>query len=302
MLNQSRNNMTEINIVGAGMAGLLAANILRRHKITILEKQASLPNNHHAVLRFRSPEVGNLLGIPFKKVNMIKTYEPYGNVVADSLSYSRKTTGKFLSNRSIIEGTIIAERYIAPLNLIQLMEESVPVCYGTAFQPFTEAQIPIKVISTIPMPQLMYLLNYKCDHKINFEHRPGVVFTGTIKDCDAYVSVLFPGPESYSRATITGDQLIVEFPNADEVDDSINLDSIYYSLGLYDATISDSQVKRQDYFKIIEIDESERKKFMRWATVHHNIYSLGRYATWRPKLLLDDLVHDIRKIEEWICK
>jgi NAD(P)-binding Rossmann-like domain len=284
----------KINILGAGMSGLLAANILRRHDITIIEKQSELPNNHHAVLRFRTPEVGNILGIPFKKVNMIKTHVPYVNVVADSLSYSRKTTGQYLSNRSIIEGTVIAERYIAPPDLIAQMAQNVNINYDSF-----EYTDKLPHISTIPMPMLMNILDYP--HVINFKSMPGIVFTGRILDCDAYVSVLFPGPDvPYSRATITGDNLIVEFPNLRELPDTPDLAHVYYSLGLHDCVILDGAFKHQDFFKIIEIDDSERKKFMRWATVNFNIYSLGRYSTWRPKLLLDDLIQDVRKIESWI--
>ena len=52
---------TEVTIIGAGMAGLLAANMLRHRDPVILEAQKSLPNNHHALLRFRSSVVGDVL-------------------------------------------------------------------------------------------------------------------------------------------------------------------------------------------------------------------------------------------------
>jgi NAD(P)-binding Rossmann-like domain len=289
----------EIHVIGAGMAGLLAANILRRHRVTVLEKQKDLPNNHHAVLRFKTPEIGNLLGIPFKKVNMIKTYMPTMNVVADSLSYSKKVTGKYLSNRSIIEGTVTAERYIAPQNLIEQMAENVLISFMTEWTP-RKSDIKVPVISTIPMPILMAILEY--EHNIEFESRPGIVFTGRVHDCDAYVSVLFPGGEPYSRATITGDQVMIEFPGMTELPETMDLARAYWALGLSDSVIFDADFKKQGYFKITEIDDSERKAFQRWATVHHGVYSLGRYATWRPHLLLDDLVADVRKIEGWICK
>jgi hypothetical protein len=288
----------KINIIGAGMAGLLASHMLRRHEITVYEKQTSLPNNHHAVLRFRTPEVGNILGIPFRKVDMLKTYIPYNNIVADSLSYSEKCTGKYLSDRSIIAGTVHAERYIAPPYFIEAMAKDANIVYeGWLF----DYDKTIPKISTIPMPELMKALNYISIPK--FESKPGIVFTGRILNCDAFVSILFPNPDiPYSRATITGDQLIVEFPNITEIPEILDMMQIYHCLGLYNAVIVDAEFKKQQYFKITEISESVRKSFQRWASVHHNIYSLGRYATWRPKLLLDDLIGDVRKIEEWICK
>jgi hypothetical protein len=287
----------KINILGAGMSGLLAANMLRRHDITIIEKQKELPNNHHAVLRFRTPDIGNILGITFKKVNMIKTYVPYMNTVADSLSYSRKVTGMYLSDRSIIAGTTIAERYIAPPNLIQQMAKDINIDYDRHII-FSESKLAYPLISTIPMPTLMRLLKYP--ELIGFKSVPGVVFTGRVVDCDAYVSVLFPGTGPYSRATITGNQLIIEFPNMEEVPETYHLADVYQHLGLYNAVIFDGESKKQEYFKILAINDAERKKFQRWATVNYNIYSLGRYATWRPKLLLDDLIDDVRKIEGWI--
>jgi NAD(P)-binding Rossmann-like domain len=283
-----------INVVGAGMAGLLAANMLRRHDVIVYEKQKELPNNHHSVLRFRTPEVGEVLGIPFRKVNMVKTVSGFTNVVANSLSYSMKVTGEYLSDRSIISGTVTDERYIAPLNLIEQMAKNIHIQYESDYN-FNDSNFP--VISTIPMPLLMNKLNYT--NQIEFKSMPGVVLTATVANCDAFVSVLFPGSEDYSRATITGNQLMIEFPR------NINKHYSYQrrianALGIVDTHIFDMQWKKQDYFKITEINDAERKKFLRWATVHHNIYSLGRYATWRPKLLLDDLVKDVRKIENWI--
>ena len=61
-----------ISVIGAGLAGLLAGNMLRHRDPVIHEVQPSLPNNHSAVLRFRSSAVGDVLNIPFQKVKMIK--------------------------------------------------------------------------------------------------------------------------------------------------------------------------------------------------------------------------------------
>ena len=59
-------------VVGAGMAGLLAGAILREECARIFEAQPDLPNNHHALLRFRSSIVGDTLNIPFRSVKVLK--------------------------------------------------------------------------------------------------------------------------------------------------------------------------------------------------------------------------------------
>ena len=56
------------------------------------------------------------------------------------------------------------------------------------------------------------------------------------------------------------------------------------------------------YSKIQPIDNDVRERFIQWATEKHNIFSLGRFATWRPGLLMDDLVEDIKLIDRWISK
>jgi hypothetical protein len=57
---------------------------------------------------------------------------------------------------------------------------------------------------------------------------------------------------------------------------------------------------KQPYAKIVSISDRARKKFMVWATDNHNVYSLGRFATWRPGLLMDDVVNDVRVIQSLV--
>ena len=52
----------------------------------------------------------------------------------------------------------------------------------------------------------------------------------------------------------------------------------------------------QKYGKIAPIDEGKRKALIGHLSTEHNIYSLGRFATWR-NLLLDDVVQDIAVIK-----
>jgi len=297
-----------MKIIGAGLAGLLAANMLSHRRPEVLEAQSELPNNHSAVLRFRSPIVGDVLNIPFKKVTMIKTNAPWRNPVADALAYSFKNGGVIRSDRSIIAGTTVADRWIAPLNLIARMSERCDIKFGHKLEQFGEGTGE-PWVSTIPMPSLMKLLNYPGAEAIEFKSRPGITLKARIKNCDAYVSVLVPDLETIiSRISITGDELIVEIPGEHQPSDFNSsliaqlFETIFLILGFHygDVELTDVEVKHQRYAKIMPIDDAQRKNFMHWATDNFNIFSLGRFATWRPGLLLDDLVQDVRKIDRWM--
>lgn len=288
-------------IVGAGMAGLLAGRMLAHHHPMIIEQQAELPNNHNAVLRFRSTVIGDTLGIPFKKVSMIKDVLRWYNPVADSMAYSFKNASQYRSDRSITQGFKIEERYIAPPDLIQRMAQGLDIVFNTKYAGSNTSMSEI-IISTIPMPVLAHMLNYPDLPKFEYAH--GSIITATIERCDAYVSLLTPNPAyHFSRISITGNELIVECPNKfPEALGNYEALALFAArlLGVREEDVTGIQAPvAQQYNKILPINDEERKRFMYWATDKHSIFSLGRFATWRPTLLLDDLVKDVRLINEW---
>jgi hypothetical protein len=154
-----------------------------------------------------------------------------------------------------------------------------------------------KVISTIPMPVLAAKMGYPND--LGWRWINGRNIITRIKACDAYCSVMVPDPNiPFSRASVTGDQLIIEL--CGEV---ANIQRTIYKacelLGVSERYDS-FDVVPQSYAKIAPMDETLRRNFIYWAsTVTGRAYQLGRFATWRPRLLLDDLVHDVRLIEGW---
>ncbi len=291
--------MAKIIIVGAGLAGLLAANMLKgRHEVVVLERQASLPNNHSAVLRFRSPIVSEVLGIPFRKVTVIKGVEPWLNPVADALAYSRKNLGEYRSDRSVINSSSVVERWIAPPNLIEQMAEGLDIKYETDYEYVLNRRE--KVISTIPMPALMKEVGYS--NMPRFGHMVGTNIRAKVYSCDAFVSLAVPDPHRpYSRVSVTGDELIVECPGLftdwKEADAKVNAERAAGLLGIPAGYLTDVSWRAQQYAKILPIDETERRRFLHWCSADAGFcWNLGRFATWRPGLLMDDLVNDVRVI------
>lgn len=294
-------------IVGAGLAGLLAAAMLRNEATRIIERQSTLPNNHSAVLRFRTSVVGDVLNIPFKKVQILKgVARSIGNPIADALAYSRKTNGSFTLRSLVNARGEIEERYIAPPDLIQQIANRLmcPILHDCEFkEEHWGGDVP--VISTIPMPVLMGLLGWR--DVPEFRSVPGFNISFEAADTNAYVSLYVPDPDlSPSRISITGNLVQIEI--TDPFDEFTEWET---NKEFHEAVIAGAcrllghipfpdlwNVRRQQYAKILPTDENVRKRFILWASEKYNIYSLGRYATWRPGLLLDDLVNDVRVIQK----
>lgn len=295
----------KIIVVGAGMAGLLAAAMLRSDCRRVIEVNEQLPNNHSAVLRFRSSIVGDTLGIPFKKVKVLKDTLPWKNRIADALSYSFKTNGTRTLRSSVSARGNVEERYVAPTDFIGRMEGHVQseIQYGSFFIPEDNKSHP--VISTMPMPSLMKLLGWKHAHKIKFGYVDGYNINVLLAEVDAYCSLYVPNPDyKFSRISLTGNLMTIEFPRqvAEKAEAEEDMKRALKLFGLSEFDVATWAIKKQQYAKILPIDDDLRKQFILWASQVHSIYSLGRFATWRPGLLLDDVVNDVRVIQRLVNK
>lgn len=309
--------MTKVSIIGAGMAGLLAG-LMFRDDASIVEQSDSLPNNHHALLRFRSNAISAYLNVPFKKVKVIKTSKPWSNPVADALSYSYKSNGDYSIRSSTTAKGEIQDRYIAPDDFINIMlskQFNSPV-FGqkvdSDFIRFGNSD-GRKIISTIPMPALMSMLGYRTEEE--FRSTSGTVIKVTLPfETDFCGTIYYPDPSfAPYRASMTGNNLLIEISDAyfnKWYDEDNGIGPLFkpltkqilldFGLGHVDINSLDIKASKQKYAKILPISEHERKKFIMWATDTYGIYSLGRFATWKPGLLLDDVFEDIQSIQQML--
>lgn len=293
----------KITIIGAGMAGLLAANMLRRHDLQVLEKSSSLPENHSALLRFRTSSVSDATGIPFQKVTIDKGLWDGMQVVnkptlAHANAYSINVTGGEVQARSVRDLSSDV-RYIAPIDFVEQMARHVPIKFGTVIDKISESDHPI--ISTAPMPVMMNMSGWKEIPEFNFQPIWTVKAFMLKPWSKVYQTLYNVRSDEWYRATIHGQELTLEYPFDPSLRPSLHMDCVMALKRFFnhcgDIKIEYKiSVQQQKYGKITAIPEDIRQAFILWLTDKYNIFSLGRFATWRP-LLLDDLVKDIKHIE-----
>lgn len=299
-------------IIGAGMAGLIAAHHFRRFAPTVLEAQKHLPNNHEALLRFRSPAIGHLTGIPFKPVQVTKAVLRDGSLhkdatLADCNRYSQKVTGQILP-RSIGDLSP-GKRWIAPRNFVQALANGLGsrLVLGKQYSiPENTLRQDGPVISTIPMPVLDKAIGARMWGDDCFVCRPIHIIKAELDiECDVYQTVYNPSMDSlWYRASLTGRTLIIECAGDDvcrarpQLRDDMAEGICRDVFGICCA-LTGIRLVQQRLGKIAPVDERMRKAFIVNATQNHNIYSLGRFACWRHTML-DDLVSDLEVIDNII--
>lgn len=292
-----------LRIYGAGMAGLLASNMLRKLEHGVFEIQPSLPHNHSALLRFRSDVVAEATGIPFRKVRVRKgimgldgALHNESNIALDNL-YSYKVTGQYLDRSSA--NLTSSDRYIAPSDFIQQCSKNISIDYRS---PLTLGELECNgpIISTIPMPTLMDIVGWPKEERPEFSSIPIWTIEVYVAGADIYQTVYFPGLDNPCyRISITGDKLIAEFVSDPDIGGYALLrDNIEKAFGIFGVW---RVIKKscQQYGKLRPTDNAKRQAFIIHMTNEYECYSLGRFATWR-QILLDDVVQDVRRIDTWM--
>ena len=291
-----------MRIIGAGLSGLLCGNLLRRFKPVIHEAQSTLPNNHGALLRFRSEICSKATGIPFKEVTVHKAVSHKGQLLSQSTialnnAYSQKVTGKIV-DRSIISLETV-KRYIAPLDFISQMAKSCEIVYNSKVGEELRERTPDSepMISTMPMPMIMDFVGWK--DKPEFVSRKIWAINAQIDNCDVYQTVYYPGEELYYRASLTGNKLTIECLFKPFESEKI-ISYVAHDFGLPIESVKGFETSEQKYGKLQPVaDPALCRRFILFLTDRYRIYSLGRFALWRP-ILQDDVAKDCGVIEKLI--
>ena len=291
-------------IIGAGISGLLCGAL--NHGSIIYEKNSPCDKGHQALFRCRSNQIGKVLGIEFKEVTVSKAIWHNGREVSPTPRlanlYSQKVAGKIL-DRSISDIST-DKRFLPPQNFVEILKSRCnTIHYNTEFDIEVHRSSKCSgtpIVSTIPMPAMLSILGIK--HKICFSANSIYVSRLHIANCDANCTIYYPDPTiGPYRASLTQNLLIIEsIMPIGENDLCMVCDSIGVSKTSCESTTECVMNYEQKFGKITPIDSIQRKNSIVSMTIHNNVYSLGRFATWRPKVVFDDILDDIDNINRLI--
>jgi hypothetical protein len=292
-----------MKIYGGGLAGLLAGTQFQN--AIIFEAGPADQAQHKAVLRFRTPAVSEATGIDFRKVRVHKGIFSEGRPASPSIrlanQYSMKVVG-CLQDRSIWHLDPV-DRYIAPETFLEQLAER---C-GDRIQwnhSITENLLQMDlayqepIISTLPMIVMAKLIGKPIPKQddLNFTSSPITVKRWRIPKSDVFQSIYFPDPDTpLFRASITGDLLIAEYVSPPSLLAFVDTE-IAEAFGIDQIDPEQIDTTTQRFGKIIAINDAWRKQYIYELSRDHNIFSLGRFGTWR-NILLDDVLHDIAVIK-----
>lgn len=299
--------MNNINIIGGGLAGLIAAHHFRGAHVFEAGPRKQM---HKALLRFRSDDVSNITGVPFRKVRVYKEVHHNGNIyqgkcpVSLANMYAKKVTGS-IAGRSIMK-LEECDRYIAPDDFYDTLCDRLESEGRLHFNaPIDASSINVQGaswINTAPLPVILKILGIEgFDLMDGFKRAPITVARYKVKTpCDVYQTIYFPDEySSLFRASITGDVLIVESMNNFQTHNNAVSATAAFGLSGKDVDFDAGEVVDQAYGKIMDLEARSRESILYQLTNQYNIFSLGRFATWR-NILLDDVADDLPKIERLI--
>jgi len=295
----------KIVIIGAGISGLIAEGAVLKtfgNDIAVFDtkQKKGLDKGHKAVMRLRTTSIKDYVNCSLEKIKVHKGVWYNGKMHTEpnlllnniySLKVYESLGDRSLSSLGIVERYLISDIRSASINYLR--DEVIGIGSDRSLMLKSGATYQYDAcISTIPMPVMLKISGMKSD--VPFGYRP--INISIVKlDISSTVNqtVYFAGPEPQYRATIEGDRVIIE--SISEMKDMEIIKSLI-PFGLGKARyIKSIEQYEQKIGKIEPIDDGLRRRIMMDLTDKFNIYSFGRFATWRS-LRVDQTVDDIKKI------
>jgi len=291
-------------IIGAGLAGAIARGFFYSYNPQVYEARNEPGSLHKAILRFRDPSIGLLLGVPMEEISVSKYIYFKGEFKEEnpllSNLYSKKVA-QGIYHRSI-EAKDDVKRFIAKkdfgiihANYGKALTKVEPhKCY---FSDGSCAEYEI-CISTIPLPVMAKAANIDIEKTTIKSSMISVARIRMQTKCNVYQTIYFPDPAlNIYRATLEPDTLIIEAIGDDFSNKEIDL--VLEAFGLEDEDLGKTDLFKQDMGKIVDMDDTVRRSIILELTEKFGIYSLGRYATWR-NITSDALLNDLKIIAKML--
>lgn len=318
-----------INIIGAGIAGLIMGNYLltkgKPFRIIEQNKREDM-YNHSAPFFLHSDSLAEIM--PLEKIRVhFNLWSEGGFVnqptVRQANEYSKTITGGLITETSIwfigemdgwlpattgsgiepatmmmnlllerIEQHVEFERTIIKINTDENKIDFNGTFYYTPYS---------SIINTAPLPILLGWIGHKA--KMKYESIPIYIITTGVPNSLGTWQVVYVVDEKcpFYRACLFDGKLFIEMKKeselkllAEEQDVARWIKKIF---GIDWTGNFKFGINQQGRF--VPIKHHDRKVLMRQLTDAYNIYSIGRYATWSYKRT-DHLLEDARKITETI--
>ena len=292
-------------IIGAGMAGSVASGAFGVYAPVNYDLRAGNEESEHkAVMRLRDVNVAKYLGVQVEPITVWKSVADEDRLLESAdirlnNLYSLKLYGE-LGERSLrslgrVQRWLI--RGVPRPRDTQWNHRLVKLTPGLAtfkcMGEYHEYSYDV-CISTIPMRFALEAAGYHIS-RAQFESKSIYVWTATVKHkCTLHQTIYFPifGTSVY-RATLQGQQFIIE-----SIDDAkLCISDVAWYFGLEEEDFEDIKMHQQNMGKLVPIDEHMRHQYIYELTDRFNVYSLGRYAIWKP-IRADHLVGDVEKIHQ----
>lgn len=298
-----------VAIIGAGLSGIFASEYLSRRGIecTVFEKTDG-SFHHQGVLRFKNKMVPQYLNADWEEIEIAKGFLYKGQVynsatIAMNNLYSRKTTGEY-HKRSVMSDSTDTKRYILTSEP-RLGENCRYNCKisgiekGRLFLDSDMGKIPSSpfdfIVSTVPIYSAAELCGIPVfeEFKLKTIHSaianldvPSTIFQ-TLYVIDPEISIY--------RVTIHRRQIIVESVSPVDYDEC---DKVLKHFGINMSLKFQFAAWTGGVGKIVPINDIERRKLILKMTQKFNVFSFGRYAVWKPRLVLDNMLGDIERIHK----